>query len=131
MDLSELDVVAAADRGAELTLLHPGTGEPGDAVLHVLGYDSETVLAAGRSVERGALSAKSKMDFVDLRDRTRIAKAIAAVTSVTGLTFDGTKIAAPEALAEYLRKPGYSWIVDQIEAFGADRANVFPKPPVD
>jgi len=129
MDLGELDVAEASDKGAPLTLLHPATGEPGDAVLMIRGYDSDVVIAAGRAADKSFLG-KKEIDLNDALATRKLAMAKAASVSVEGLTI-GNKKVDRDQLIGLLDRPGLSWIVDQITEFGSERQNFFPKPQQD
>lgn len=126
MELDELDVVAASDKGADLTLLHPATGKAGDAVLTLRGYDSDIVVNAGRENDKSFMG-KDKVDLNDTIAARRVAMAKASIIKVKGLTLSGQKIDVDQ-LRSLLERPGLCWIVDQITDFGSKRTHFFPKP---
>lgn len=131
MELSDIKLIERANKGAEMRLRHPGTDEVSDAVIGVMGYDSEPVLNAVRNAQKALLSSKQaeKLGADELLRTGKVAAAKAAINSVNNLTFHGELIATPDALREYLDDPNYFWIVEQVDAFGSDRANLFTDPP--
>lgn len=128
MDLSKLDVRAAAEIARDMPLLHPGTGEPTGATLSVLGYDADAVLSASRQFDREAMA---KGDDLGARaEARRIVLAQAALVGWSGFEWEGSEVAFDKAFADdLLSRPGFSWIVQQIHSFGGSRANLFPEPP--
>jgi len=131
MDLNELDVVAAADKGSPLTLKHWATGEDTDVVLHVLGFDSEVVQSAERAEMKAMASQKGDVDVSDRIQRVLLAKVKASITTVENLTDGDKEILTGAALAPYLDKPIGRAIVEQVQAHASDRANLFTRPPAD
>lgn len=119
MDLGGLDLRSVP--GAEMELLHPGTGEATGVFLTVSSYDSEAVEAAARAVAQHGMKGR-KTDAPDFMRRRRVAMAQAAVTDVRGGT-GSTKTA--EAVRDLMAQPGFVWIVEQVEAFAGDRASFF------
>lgn len=134
-DLNDLGVVAASERGADLTLKHPATGVDLDIVMTVLGFDAEVVVQAARAFDR----AEAKRDASD-RDtdddgptaRRNRALAKAAVTGWKNVERDGKPVefSAAEA-AKVLDDANFVWIVHQVAAFGGKRGNFFPKASAD
>jgi len=131
MDLSTLDVRAAAEAARDMPLRHPGTGEETGAVFHVLGFDAPTVVEAGREHDR-AITKMPKDKRPDLMAQMETRKQVlakAALVGWSGFVWEGEERAFDvEFAAELIDRPGFSWMVDQINAFGGDRANLFPQP---
>lgn len=128
MDIADLDVVAAADGGAEVELMHPAHGTPLGIKIEVRGFDSPEVLAAGREASK-AVMAKGVKGIEGAIDSRRLAMAKAAIIAVSGMEFEGNKITTNKQLGPILERPSHEWIADQIIQFGGDRVNFFPKPP--
>lgn len=129
MDVSSLDVVAAAKRGAEMDLLHPGTGAKTGIKISVLGFDHPDVVEASRQAAKDLMGKAADLE-VGLSAR-RVASAKAAVTAVSGMEMGDRPIKTPQDLAPILDDPGYTWMVDQIVSFAGDRASFFPKTPLN
>ena len=127
MDIADLDVVAAAEGGAELDLLHPAHGTSMGIKITLRGFDSPKVLAAGREASREMMGKNGK-DIEGAIDSRRLAMAQAAVVSVSGMEFEGKDIKTGKQLGQIMAKPAYEWIVDQVTQFGGERVNFFPKP---
>lgn len=128
MDLSKLDVRAAAEVARDMVLRHPGTGQAMDTVFEVLGYDHDSVVEAGRAFDRAAMKSGKMPDALD----RKIALAKVALVGWRGMVWEGAdKPFAHAFSADLLSRPGFSWMVDQIHAFGGNRANLFPEPPKD
>lgn len=122
MDLGGLDLRAAASRGEEFELLHPGTGEPTGVHLRVVGYDCAEVEDAARAASRAMMRGSKKPDPVEAVRARRVAMASAAIKGVRGGSGGTTTADEVRAL---LSDPGFVWIVEQIEAFAGDRASFF------
>ncbi|MBR9841433.1 MAG: hypothetical protein GYB50_26805 [Rhodobacteraceae bacterium] len=122
MDLTELDLRAAVAEGAEFELRHPGTGEALGAFLTVQGYDSEAVEDAERDIRRRAMRAKDKESATEVLDKMRVARAQAALISLRGGSGSTETVEQMRAL---IAKPGWVWVVEQIEAFAGNRASFF------
>lgn len=122
MDLSNLDVIAAAKLGAPVELRHPGTGEALGVTLRVLGYESEEVESATRDFHREAMKAKQKVLPADLIAGRRRVQAKAALVAVEGGSGDTETVEDFRALID---KPGFVWVIEQIESVAGDRASFF------
>ena len=116
-----IDLCEIADKGAEMEFRHPGTLESMGIFATVRGYDSEAVVEAGRAVSQ-AMMAAPKSDVQDFARKKRVAMAQAALVSVRGGPDD------VDAVRAMMAEPGKVWIVEQVQAFGGDRASLFPKP---
>lgn len=127
MDISKLGVVSAAEKGAEMPLLNPFTGEETGAVFTVLGYDAEAVIAAARSFDKAeAKSTKTEPDDILRRRKARLA--VAAVTGWSNFVFGGHEMPySADKATEIFSQPDFAWIVDQVQRFGGDRGNFFPQ----
>uniref|UniRef100_A0A2A3K104 Uncharacterized protein n=1 Tax=Alloyangia mangrovi TaxID=1779329 RepID=A0A2A3K104_9RHOB len=122
MDLTNLDLRAVVSEGAEFELKHPGTGEGLGGFLTVQGYDSEAVADAERELRRRAMRSKDKESATALLERMRVARAQAALIGMRGGSGETETVEKVRALIE---KPGWVWVVEQIEAFAGDRGSFF------
>lgn len=127
MDISDLDVVAAANAGAELSLKHPAHGTDLGIKITLRGFDSPEVLEAGRKASRDMMARNGK-DIEGAIDSRRLAMAQSAVISVSGMEFEGKDIQTGKQLSQIMDRPSFEWIADQIISFGGERVNFFPKP---
>jgi hypothetical protein len=131
MDLAKkFDLTAAASRGADLHLRNPATNEPlyddeertSPVTIKLLGKDSpkwrEAIHKA--SQERTANQVRTMTPEERQRENARIFAGITLGWS--GIESDGKALRFNEANARslYLELP---WIMEQIDAFVADRAN--------
>lgn len=126
VELNELGVVSAAERGATLTLKHPATGEELDLTMQVLGFDAEPVVQAARAFDReeAKVGGERKPDPIG---RRQVALATVAVVGWDGLSMSGKVVKfSPEKAAEIMADPNFVWIVSQVCDFGARRRNFFP-----
>lgn len=129
MDISNLDVIAASNQGAEMDLMHPDPAQ--DVIvgkITVLGFDSPEVIAAGRDASK-ALMSKGGKDLEGALDSRRLAMAKAAVVSVSGIEVGEREIRTKDDMTWLLdNHPGFEWIADQIIQFGGERGHFFPQP---
>lgn len=134
-DLDTLGVVSASERGAELTLKHPATGEDTDIVVNVLGFDAEVVVQAGREFDRAESKRTKEEREADDESpllRRNIVLAKAAVTGWRNVQRGKKDVPfSKEASAEILEAPDFVWMVHQVCAFGTKRGNFFPKASHD
>lgn len=141
-DLGDMDLAAAAARGAELELRHPATGQPIGILIRLAGADSQTYLDAQRRIlDLAARDGKRTVDS-SVYER-RAAELAAAVTmgwaykSQKGARLDSYErvegmipwrgqelpFSDENAINVYLER---RWIREQIESFINVRANFFP-----
>lgn len=121
MDLASLNIRDAASGGAEVELMHPGTGEALGVFLRVRGYDSAEVEDAARNLSRVVMKGK-KPDVAEFSRKRRVTMAQAALMDVRGGSGDTATVDAVRAL---MADPGFVWIIEQVEAFAGDRASFF------
>jgi hypothetical protein len=122
-DLSTLDIAAKAEEGAELSLVHPVTGEELGVYLRIAGKDSEIHLRAIRQLadKRSKKHLRNKLTAEDVeRDSMEIRARV--TLSWRGVVLDGEELPCnrENALALYRRFP---WIVEQVDEFVYDRGN--------
>ena len=132
MDISSLDVRAAAEAARDMPLRHPGTGEETGAIFKVLGFDAPAVVDAGREHDRAfaAMSKDKRPDMMGQIEARKRVLARAALVDWNGFVWEGDEREFDAGLAaKIIDNPGFSWVVDQINAFGGDRSNLFTKPP--
>lgn len=126
MDLSTLDVKSAAERGADLHLEHPTTGEPlktddgKPIVIRLLGNDSRE-FRAGLSELAEKNAGKKRASFASAE-----ANGIELLSRVTvgwqNVTYKGEALkCTPENVRMIYSE--INWIKEQVDAFVADRAN--------
>lgn len=126
LDLESLDVAAAAERGASMTLLHPVTGAALDVKMTVLGGDAPAYRANLRKI-RDATAARpetepTEQDAISVLAHAR--NAAAAVTGWSGVVYGGkTMPFSLDNAVELMRQR--SWVADQVAAFRDRRANFF------
>lgn len=129
MDVSQFDVARAAETPRPLPIMAPN-GEPTDIVLQVLGYDNASVVEAVRALDRDSMVARGKVDMSAYREDRKRARVKAALVGWEnlGIGEEETEFSAA-AVDQLLGNPGFSWIIDQVEDFAGNRANLFPEPP--
>jgi hypothetical protein len=126
MDLSTLDVKSAAERGADLHLEHPTTGEPlktedgKNITIRLLGNDSRE-FRAGLSEIAEKNVGKKRTSFASAE-----ANGIELLARVTvgwqNVTYKGEALkCTPENVRTLYTE--ISWIKEQVDAFVADRSN--------
>jgi hypothetical protein len=134
-DLSNLDVIGEANKGALLELLHPATGEvlfdeKGDDeskykafYLKLLGSDSDVYRSEIKRRTEKTYNSKSKSQKIDLDDaQLKGAQLLAKCTTSCYIIENGkeVKCTRDEMTRIYLTQP---WIREQAEAFMSDRGN--------
>lgn len=140
MDFGKLDAVGKANAGFKLVLNHPGTGDPTDVYITVLGRDSTEYrrLAAEqqrRRLNKLAKTGRLRLDQDDDLDKDAVAL-LAACTKGWGttaealpegaradvLTYHGEDLPCTRenAARVYTEQP---WLREQVEAAVTDRAN--------
>ena len=126
LDLETLDVAAAAERGATMTLLHPVTGAALDIRMTVLGGDAPAYRADLRKI-RDTVAERPETEPTEQDAIAVLAHArnsAAAVTGWSGVVYGGKTVAfSLEAAVELMRQR--SWVADQVAAFRDRRANFF------
>ncbi|QDP60558.1 MAG: hypothetical protein Unbinned338contig1000_51 [Prokaryotic dsDNA virus sp.] len=127
-DLTQYGVVAAAERGSDLTLREPGHGEELDIVWTMLGFDAEVVVQAAREFDRAEAEIPPKERKPEPMKRREIALCISATTGWSNLDMGGKSLPfSPARCSEILNDPNYVWIVSQVYDHGAKRRNFFTK----
>ena len=126
MDLSKLDTKPLAEKGTDLTLLHPGTGEPLDIVITLMGSDSKAYRAVQHEIQNQNIKAtKPKADFSKDRE-SGVIKRLAAVTgSWVNMENNGEPIECTPDNAEMVYSD-FRWMADQVVAHVENRANFLP-----
>lgn len=122
MDIGDLDLREASDRGSVVSLRHPGTGEPLGISLRVLGYESAKVDQAVREYQRKVVKSKDKPSTTEFLEGRRRIQASASVIGVEG---GSGRMGSIDGVREYIDNPGFVWLVEQIEAVAGDRASFF------
>lgn len=117
----DLDVVSAAEMGAEVILRHPGTDEPLDIKFKVVGKDSKRVYNALRVVGNRRLNSNTR-ETLDKIEADGIALLVACTVGWENLQEDGEDVPFTPEAAQRIYKE-YKWIREQVDAFVQDRAN--------
>lgn len=126
MDLNKLDLSAQADKGADLSLEHPVTGEELGITITLLGTDSAVYRNHARELQRAriakmAKSRNKKIDFSVTEDEEADALAVCTV-GWSGVVLNGKELEFSHDAAVDLYV-SYPWIKEQVDAFIGDRAN--------
>ena len=131
-DFASLDIAAAADRGAELHVRDPISGQPlevngASVTIRLAGEDS----GAYRHHERAAINRR-----LENRQRNKVTaesletdtiNALAAVTlGWSNIGLDGQDLPFNQANARTLYRR-FHWLREQVNEFVATRANFLPK----
>lgn len=129
LDISALGTKTAAEKGAEMQLLEPFTGQPTGAVLMVLGFDSDTAKSASRDFSRMAMrDTKNKQNPDEVLARRRIFMAERVITGGHSFVYKGKELVIPsDEFREVLNNPDFEWIASQVERFGTSRGNYTPE----
>lgn len=128
LDISTLDTVSAANKGAEFELKHPVTMEPMGAFIGILGKDSDTFRSAFRKkvnarLAREAMAKKRGKDAdaptVEDSEADGMDLLVACTTGWRGLLENGTPLEFSETAARklYTQAP---WIRLQVDEAIAD-----------
>ena len=126
MDLANLDTKAAAERGADLHLEHPVSGEPlytddgKPLTIRLLGNDSRefkaglSELAETRAGKKRTSIAAAEANGIELLTRVTV--------GWSNIVYNGEalKFSPENARMLYRERP---WIMEQVDAFVANRAN--------
>jgi hypothetical protein len=117
-----------SDDGAEMTVTHPGTGEPTDAVIRLAGIDSEAWRSASHKLsDRVIKEGGGKVDVARAFERSEehVSELVASVT----ISWENVKDGGPElkctrenAKRLYMK---YPWLREQVNRFAGNRANFF------
>lgn len=126
LDLETLDVAAAAERGASMTLLHPVTGAATDIKMTVLGGDAPAYRANLRKIRDTAAERPegepTEQDAVAVLAHAR--NAAAAVTGWSNVVYGGKPVTfSLEGAVDLMRRR--PWVADQVAMFRDRRANFF------
>ncbi len=122
MDINELYTVEACEKGAELQIVNPITGEKTDCYIEVMGVDSKAFREAKRQSQRKAVEVAKKEDSsLDVDEIT--AGMLADVTvGWRGFTSKGKAVKFSKKAAKelYANSPD---IANQVDLFMSKRAN--------
>ena len=129
MDLASLDLEAAADKGAPLTLRHPVTDEDLTAddgapmTISVLGADSGEFKRIVADLAKKAQGRKKAVSVAE-RERNTVEMMARMTTGWSGIVWEGKPLPFTIENARMLYA-ARSWIRDQIDEFSGDRTNFF------
>jgi len=128
MDLSKLDVKEAADRGADMVLRHPATGEELFAddgtpiVFKLLGSDSQEYRRMVRMTANKNLKQGRQTPTVERFEQNGVELLVAVTVGWSGVQVNGEMLEFSPANARQLYTD-YRWIQEQVDQFVAERAN--------
>ncbi len=121
IDLSSLDVVAAAETGAEIEILHPVTGKELGITITIVGADSERYRKNLRSLANSRLNRKArKTASLEEAEEDGLELLAKATLGWKGVVVDGAEIPFSPLEAKKLYKR-FPWIKEQVDAAIADR----------
>lgn len=126
MDISKLNMTEHADRGAQLQLLHPVDKTPLEGVtVTLLGADS-TLYRNRLAAWRGKFMSSNKAPALNDAEEQAMECRVACTVSWQGMELGGKPYeCTPENVRELYSNPGYSWLVEQVDAFIQERSNFF------
>lgn len=125
VDLAAWDTAEKAEEGAELSLLHPVTGEELGVHIRLAGRDSSAYIKAQRSLlEKRANKYRRKGPSPEDLEKDSRELAARVTLGWSGVVVEGESLPCTRenALALYTRFP---WIREQADAFVHDRENYF------
>lgn len=118
MDLSDiLNSAADQDRGSELELLNPATGEATGIKLRIAGPDSETQRRARLYMQDELIDAGSSIDAA-VREKIAL-RMLAACILGWEIKQDGKDL--PLTTRAAMQLLGVSWVREQVDSFAASR----------
>ena len=123
MQLEDIfSAIAEQDRGRELDLLHPATGEPTGIKLTIAGPDSDTARRARLRLmdELAELSGADGRVSAEKREAARHNYLAALVLRLDAIEAGE---AVPSTAANILRLLRVTWLEQQVDAFAGDRRN--------
>lgn len=126
MDLSKIDLEAAASSGATLTLHHPVTDEELPVKIHVMGSDSKRFRQAIDRVHRARGKRRNKEQTLAGAEREAAELLAAVTTGWDGVEWEGKELPfnTENAVMLYMARP---WIREQVDLFVGDAGNFFTK----
>lgn len=126
MDLSKLNMTEHADKGAKMQVLHPATGEVLDGVtITLLGDDCTLQKQRYAELRRNAFKNKNQIDkALDRAEETALDLRISKTIAWEGIDWNGGPFeCTPENVRKIYSDPGFSWLVEQVDRFTAERSN--------
>ena len=134
MDLSKFNVSVMAEKGADMILEHPATGDPleqenGDpVVITLLGMDSKAYREKNRDFQRERIAkmARNRKKTIDytMSDEDACELLAACTKGWSGIDADGKPLEFSKEAAYDLYMEN-NWIREQADVFIGDRANFF------
>ncbi len=140
LDLRQLDVVAAAESGTIVELLHPGTRKPlrddeqKPYFVEIYSFDASSVRDLEKRFQNKRNEAIRKQKDagldVDTLETETVAKLSAATIRWYLPPVDGETLECTHANKKRVYgDPGFVWIAEQLIDAGKDRARFFEKAP--
>jgi hypothetical protein len=131
-DLTILDTSPVADSGSVLEVLHPVDNTPIGITITVAGIDSDLYRkTANKMQNKRTQRIKPGQPFAytaEEQEADRIKLAAACTLAWTGVVMNGEELpCTPDNVMALYSNPGFSWLLDQVNAFMGDRANFLRK----
>ena len=126
MDLSKLNMTEHADKGAEMQVMHPSTGEPLDGVtITLLGDDSTVQRLRLAELRQKALAKKGNFNKIfDMTEEHSLNLRISKTIAWKGVLWEGKELdCTPENVRKIYSNDGFRWLVDQVDRFTKERSN--------
>jgi len=126
MDISKLDMTEHANRGAQLQVLHPVNKTPIEGmIITLLGTDSTLYRQRFAAWRQKFINTNNVPGINDAEEQAMECRA-ACTVNWKGMERDGKPYeCTPQNVRELYSNPGYSWLVEQVDAFIQDRSNFF------
>jgi len=126
MDISKLNLTEHANRGAELQILHPVNKTPLDGMTITLRGADSTLYRQRLAEWRRKFLNTNKVPGVSDAEEQAMECRVACTVKWKGMELNGKPYeCTPENVRELYSNPGYSWIVEQVDAFIQERSNFF------
>ena len=127
MNMGEFD--GKSDKGAEMVMRHPGTGEPTDATITLAGIDSKVWRRAFGESRRRTIQASRDSNATPASIAAEVEASKPGVMATITLSWknierDGQAIKCTKANARKLYDEA-PWLLEQVSAFVENRANFF------
>ena len=125
VDLGSLDIIFAAEKGADMHVLHPVTGEELGIIITLIGTDSETHRKNLRRLTSSRLNRKGRKPMSSEEAEEEALELLVGGTlgwKGAPVVVDGVEVSFDRAAAKMLYKR-FPWIREQADMFMCDRGN--------
>jgi len=128
MDFKKFDIAKDSNNGAEMQVIHPGTGsEIEGCTIRLMGSDSDVYRKEIKKRAEKSLNSKSRNKKIDLDEAELKGAQLLARLTVSWKGIDEGKTAIEctfeNAVKLYLE---HRWLREQVEEFIGERANFMP-----